>query len=548
MWLINAKTYALESFEGKIPRYAILSHRWEEDEVSFKEVFKSRGRDKNGWTKIVLCCKQALRDGLAYAWVDTCCIDKRSSAELSEAINSMFKWYANSEICYVFLSDVLVNVVDHRNTEFITSAWFTRGWTLQELLAPHVVVFYDRDWLFIGTKADLARNIGYRTGVPQNALQIFYRQSYCVAEIMSWASGRQTTRLEDRAYSLLGLFDVNMPLLYGEGEKAFFRLQNEILRSSNDFSIFAWSRKPSPYDAICASSPESFVQARVSNFRQYEEWGYDVSKNTLFIPRADVRLYCLNIHILILGWVSEQSSRNKANAYIGIFIQQHPWREDEWHRVVLDGRYSINLPATKILGLIKETHDTSEIRLNIHGAENLKSNATQAWNLGYRFYDSSYSSIVALYGKLCNPFTAKVSKFTNVNVESELIIDEINPGERQCFFLWVESEDTHFKPFLVCFGRDIHDLPVVFLREISDKERRLRNIRQGGTFEIEVSTLCNEYRHLVAHSHVREASKAKSRQRAPTERVEQHKIDIYGLFTAYFRETERGWRVQVDFH
>ncbi|KAF8854996.1 HET-domain-containing protein, partial [Acephala macrosclerotiorum] len=238
MRLLNTKTHTLHTFFGKaIPKYAILSHRWEDEEVLFQDLESGRGRKMPGYAKIRGCCARASRENFEYAWIDTCCIDKSSSAELSEAINSMFQWYKDSQVCYVYLSDV-----DGRGneeqvlSEFAKSVWFDRGWTLQELLAPNNVVFYDRSWRYVGTKNTLEQPIAEITGIQR----LFSYGNACIAEKMSWASRRETTRIEDEAYCLMGLFGVNMPLLYGEGAKAFKRLQQEIIKSSDDESIFTW--------------------------------------------------------------------------------------------------------------------------------------------------------------------------------------------------------------------------------------------------------------------------------------------------------------------
>lgn len=183
-----------------------------------------------GYSKITGCCRQARLDGYEYAWVDSCCIDKSSSAELSEAINSMFKWYLDAEVCYAYLSDV------EERSEFGRSQWFTRGWTLQELLAPHFLVFYDKNWKEIDTKLRLRKELESITGIAH----LMNFEDASVAQKMSWASRRTTTRVEDEAYCLMGIFGVNMPPLYGEGKKAFLRLQLEIIRISDDESIFAW--------------------------------------------------------------------------------------------------------------------------------------------------------------------------------------------------------------------------------------------------------------------------------------------------------------------
>jgi hypothetical protein len=246
MRLINCSTLQLEEFfDEEIPPYAILSHTWGHDEVSFADVpFDQSTTVRVGYQKITFTCAQASRDGLNYAWVDTCCIDKRSSSELFEAINSMFAWYKNSARCYAYLSDVsLANM----NESFPKSRWFTRGWTLQELLAPTDVFFYDQQWNEMGTKHEHVEWISEISGIDTDALgdgRLPEFSWFCVAQKMSWASHRQTTRPEDIAYCLLGIFDVNMPLLYGEGDRAFLRLQEEIIKRSYDDSILAWNLDP----------------------------------------------------------------------------------------------------------------------------------------------------------------------------------------------------------------------------------------------------------------------------------------------------------------
>ena len=171
-----------------------------------------------------------------------CCIDKTSSAELSEAINSMFSWYQNAAICYAYLSDVPkcadVLTVD---SMFSRSRWFTRGWTLQELIAPNNLTFFSMDWHPFGTKVELSSRVSSITGIERTFLSGKDLESASTAKRMSWAASRKTSRVEDIAYCLLGIFDINMPLIYGEGKKAFRRLQEEIMKSrSEDHSLFAW--------------------------------------------------------------------------------------------------------------------------------------------------------------------------------------------------------------------------------------------------------------------------------------------------------------------
>ena len=192
--------------------------------------------------------EQAEKDGYDWAWADTCCIDKTSSAELSEGINSMFEYYAQSSVCYVYLVGVSPGPVDQdpkydlRDDEFEGHRWHTRGWTLQELLAPKDVRFMSDNWTYIGNKFNLARRLERCTNIPESVLR-FEKEitEMCIAERMGWASERKTTRVEDEAYCLFGLFGINMPTLYGEGRNAFYRLQEEILRTSVDTTLFAHS-------------------------------------------------------------------------------------------------------------------------------------------------------------------------------------------------------------------------------------------------------------------------------------------------------------------
>ncbi|KAK5148776.1 hypothetical protein LTR04_000523, partial [Oleoguttula sp. CCFEE 6159] len=263
MRLLNTVDLRLEEFSSeKGLEYTVLSHRWGDDEISFRDMQSREPRTGKGFTKIQTCCLRAKNDGFDYVWVDTCCIDKTSSAELTEAINSMYRWYQSAAVCYAYLSDVQAQVGSSSVPEsFRTSAWFTRGWTLQELLAPQHVVFYDQDWSPLGTKKSLNSVIAQVTGIESTILAGDSVLKCSIAQRMSWASSRTTTRIEDVAYSLMGLFDVNMPMLYGEGEKAFIRLQEEIIRHSDDHSIFAW---PAPHDGpgLLAKSPAAFAACR----------------------------------------------------------------------------------------------------------------------------------------------------------------------------------------------------------------------------------------------------------------------------------------------
>jgi hypothetical protein len=203
--------------------------------------------------------------------MNRCCIDKSSSAELSEAINSMFRWYQKATVCYVYLADVSRDMAQpngYDHSEIARSRWFARGWTLQELIAPSNLIFYAKEWHRIGTKNDMCDFISETTRIDVEILQGQDLELVSVAKRMCWASNRTTTRVEDIAYCLLGIFDINMPLLYGEGKKAFLRLQEEILKVSGDHSLFAWGMPPSTTQLKSIKQVEVDFANEVRNQRQ----------------------------------------------------------------------------------------------------------------------------------------------------------------------------------------------------------------------------------------------------------------------------------------
>ena len=229
-----------EPTSDNVPAYAILSHTWgkKEEEVILQDMEVSAGMtkvmSKPGWKKIVFCAKQAAADGLQYFWVDTCCIDKKNAVELSAAINSMFRWYQNAARCYVYLSDV--SKPDNRADDqgaweeaFRKSQWFTRGWTLQELIAPKLVDFFSLEGERLGSKLSLVSKIHEITGIANNALRGELLSNFSIKERRSWAERRNTTIEEDKAYCLIGIFDISMVLNYGERrDQAFRRLEEHI--------------------------------------------------------------------------------------------------------------------------------------------------------------------------------------------------------------------------------------------------------------------------------------------------------------------------------
>ncbi|KAG5813948.1 hypothetical protein H9Q74_003093 [Fusarium xylarioides] len=342
MRLINTRTRAFEDFYGsKVPKYAILSHTWGQEEVTFQDwADPTSVIQKSGFAKIIEACEQARNDDYSYIWVDTNCIDKTSSAELTEAINSMFAWYSKADICYAFLSDVPTFKPLSYAKEFRQSRWFKRGWTLQELLAPDCVVFYAADWSRIGTRSSLVCDIAEATGIGIRYLRSHTKtgtatQQYClqarspicheasVAERMSWLSRRETTRIEDMAYCMLGIFGIHMPLVYGEGPRAFFRLQDEILKTSDDHSLFCWSWAMSDNQgSLLAPRPHSFLGAS-----HYQRHRHPVKPSPYAIANSglSIRLpliQCWSSYIAILNVELRAKNNVGSRSNVGIALQK----------------------------------------------------------------------------------------------------------------------------------------------------------------------------------------------------------------------------------
>jgi hypothetical protein len=270
MWLLNTKSLTLKAFIGSnIPDYIILSHTWGNDEVLFDETRggslsnNSSVSSKAGYIKVKGTCDEARRNGYDWVWIDSLCINKNSSAELQEAINSMWNWYQRANVCYVFLDDTgHEDLVPGRDDKI---RWFSRGWTLQELLAPPLIHFYNQNWIFMGTKISLVNQLETMTGINQRSLIQGDMRRHNGAEKMSWVAHREVTREEDMAYSLMGLFNVNMPLLYGEGgTKAFARLQEQIMQGEVDHTLFLYRYRPaqeiSKFADLMAHHPSQFCQ------------------------------------------------------------------------------------------------------------------------------------------------------------------------------------------------------------------------------------------------------------------------------------------------
>jgi hypothetical protein len=297
MRLLNVETYKLKDFpDDRLPRYAILSHTWREDaeEISFGDVESRAFFERPGaqLVKLYGCCRKAKDEGIQYVWIDSCCIDKHNAVELNGAINCMFRWYRQAALCFVFLSDVPKG---DTGDAFRSSRWFTRAWTLQELLAAQQLNFYDMTWSLLGNKCDMSGIIQQITGIPR--LYLIGLAPLCwasVAQRMSWAANRVARRKEDVAYSLLGIFGINMPLIPGEDD-AFGRLQLEIMKNIKDDSILAWRLgigDSAPINTagdgpscLLATSPADF--ANCGNIGSRAQ--YSTSENTFEVSNGRLR-------------------------------------------------------------------------------------------------------------------------------------------------------------------------------------------------------------------------------------------------------------------
>ncbi|KAH7929953.1 hypothetical protein BV22DRAFT_1028926 [Leucogyrophana mollusca] len=294
-WDISRKD-GLNEVVKKVVKYAMFSHRWSNAEPAFQDMTSFNKKpiesgytaeptspsfldDKSAGTgheKLMKFLQKAGSHDCDLAWSDTCCIDKTSSAELEEAIRSMFRWYRNSDICIAYLSQS-TSVAD-----FLNEVYFTRAWTLQELLAPRAMKFYGRDWKFLGAKGgireedkksrSLKAEIEKVTKIPYADISDFRPGTDRVHDKMLWASQRKATRTEDVAYSLIGLFDITMPIAYGEGKWAFHRLMEILMQRCEEWQIFAWAGQSSQYSSGIAESPKSYYPIPIA--RPSREHGY----------------------------------------------------------------------------------------------------------------------------------------------------------------------------------------------------------------------------------------------------------------------------------
>lgn len=414
MRLINVWTHALEEFLDETQqKYAILSHRWGVSEISYGQMANpAQVCDCKGFSKIQGTCELAKSRGCDYVWIDTCCINKDSSAELSEAINSMFRWYSAACICYAFLSDVKKSGGDSDVTarDISKSQWFTRGWTLQELLAPPNMDFYDQDWVFLGTKQSLSATLSKTTGICQDVLFNDRLSNYSIAQRMSWASRRETPRKEDIAYCLLGMFDVNMPLLYGEGQrKAFLRLQEEIIRGSDDHTIFAWEIEHSGQSGLLADSPTAFGKCqsvkKLSSRRDHSPFFFT---NRGLSIRLSATPYTLDTYLVRLDCMNSllpTEDGDPDDYRLGMFLRRL-YGDDQFGRIRHDGKTFVQVQNSawtdrcfptleddtcadfKYIGTPRRLHTVKALEINVRQDNDFSTTHFNERVYGFRFLSS----------------------------------------------------------------------------------------------------------------------------------------------------------------
>ncbi|KAH8816593.1 heterokaryon incompatibility protein-domain-containing protein [Xylogone sp. PMI_703] len=414
--LLHAHDFQFQEADGHNTRqYAILSHTWAQSgqghETSYDDaqrlfqrlsgegginnIVQQKIQSTSGFQKILKCRQLAAQDGWEWVWIDTCCIDKKSSSELQEAINSMFQWYESAKCCYVYLEDV-----SNRN-DFFHARWFKRGWTLQELLASRVIYFFGKEWNEIGSKVTLASEISTITGIDEEILVgTKSLAEVSIARRMSWASQRETTRVEDTAYCLMGIFGVNMPLLYGEGNKAFIRLQEEIMRNSEDQTLLAW-KTPETTDCACVNCLQQIAQkvcgalapspSAFSDSAMYEPTpvGGLVNRKPHAMTSRGLRIF-LQLEDLGNGYFNAMLNCRERNGLpeqrLGIILRYDKFQPGKYYRthaqelVLMDSNVNFKAEEVYIRQQIVQTSNYFSVRHNLGNMFELSVVESTRWN------------------------------------------------------------------------------------------------------------------------------------------------------------------------
>jgi hypothetical protein len=556
MWLLNTSSFKLEEFYNDVPRYAILSHRWKKDEeLSFGSLEEPHPHsNRTGYKKVKAFCIEARKRHLAYVWADTCCIDKKSSAELSEAINSMYAFYNRAAICYVYLYDVL------SLKDFEQSSWFSRGWTLQELLAPSKLHFFNHKWESIGSKRQLAPKIEKITGIPRKALRNFSLDEYCVAEKLSWSAKRITTREEDCAYCLFGLFQINMPLLYGEGARAFQRLQEEIMKISTDMSIFLWQGPAVDAFGMLASNPSCFsdipenVRSMSRNctdlFSMSEGWSLN---NAGISIQASIYPYLLTDEFeCIFALHLHEPHTFTSLPGLAIFVKEHDTRRGirTFARVTIDGIAwtSSNTESGHLYNVVK-------LRLLRQPLEDIH---TPTGSCGFTVsFTSDATDLCAAYQRPFGNFEAKLRSWQQIRKTGNGLLKcsfSANPKNATGVHGYLLITLMYDIQILICLGLSVNFQPLCvvlpFCKQMLDEGLRcatiLRNYESISGYrsdffeifdtEIQMICLCGEDQTLESSTDIG-LSLEVSAQSSHTGKLEAEiKFDV-GKFVQYYLPT-----------
>ncbi|KAJ4297507.1 hypothetical protein N0V90_005399 [Kalmusia sp. IMI 367209] len=454
MWLIDTTTLRLKQIIEPEIEYAILSHTWEDGEVTFQEFADlEKAEMKPGFGKIAKTCKLAKLRGLKWAWVDTVCIDKTSSAELTEAINSMFQWYKRAVVCFTWISDLSPVPSGGALLDWIFEKdyrWFSRGWTLQELIAPRSLEFYDSDWHFRGLKHTLRFKLSQITGIDAEALEdSSILAAIPVARKFSWASNRKTTRVEDIAYCLLGIFDVNMPMIYGEGQRAFVRLQEEISKETNDPSLFAWTsqngdaQSPHTYRGALAQTPREFADCQnIVRYRNYLAPGteFAITNNGIKMETnlglSANKEFVLNLDCLVKErpGIQYPSLGIYVRRTVSGFVRQHPEKLFVTHDPSIWGEQRVTVQIRKLLNMEESRQIDRELgsrfyidynTTDSHSVDDMVSSPMVLWDSQGNYFLTMESATTAIANSIYPQFTGFKGfniKFQGVHACSCLLV------------------------------------------------------------------------------------------------------------------------------
>lgn len=352
------KVALTEDLDNNLPPYAILSHTWgaDGDEVTFDDLTLQSYHSKPGYSKIRFCSNQAKKDNLENFWVDTCCINKKDQNEFSKSINSMFRWYRNAERCYVYLSDVShYPDNNHRNgdsepkrswkPDFRKSRWFTRGWTLQELIAPPSVEFFSREGERLGNKETLEQLIAEITGLPITALRGTPLSRFTLDERIKWSAKRNTKNAEDKVYCLFGIFNIYLPVFYGEGEKALERLKEEFdrsIRSRRDLGRMLYL-PGAVFDSGDIIHTPCHTSTRIDLLDQIRTWTCDPQGESIFWLSGMAGTGKSTISLTIAKWLAEQGRHGVVDLGASFFFKRGEGDRGNFKRFFLSVARSLGL-------------------------------------------------------------------------------------------------------------------------------------------------------------------------------------------------------------